>query len=144
MAPALGGVVWAMVMAAAFGLNQVVARKGLLGLSVSVSTLVQLWLAAAFLVAAALLTGQAPVILAGDPMVLLIFAFTGFIHFFAGLSFVNRSLHEVGAARTGALIATTPIFAALFGFVFLGEALTLPFLVGMALVMVGVYVVSTR
>jgi len=70
------------------------------------------------------------------------FGLAGFVHFFLGWTFLTLSQKLVGAARTGALIGTAPLFAFAVGLVFFGEVLSLPVIIGVILVISGVYLVS--
>jgi drug/metabolite transporter (DMT)-like permease len=70
------------------------------------------------------------------------FGLAGFVHFLLGWTFLTLSQKRVGAARTGALIGATPLFAFAVGLVFFGETLSVPVLIGITLVIGGVYLVS--
>jgi drug/metabolite transporter (DMT)-like permease len=70
------------------------------------------------------------------------FGLAGFIHFFMGWTFLNLSQKLVGAARTSALIGATPLFAFFVGILAFGEFLNLPVILGIVLVISGVYLVS--
>jgi drug/metabolite transporter (DMT)-like permease len=51
---------------------------------------------------------------------------------------------QVGAARTGAIVGTTPLFAAALAVVTLGEVLSLKASVGVVLIVAGAYLVTRR
>lgn len=72
----------------------------------------------------------------------LFFSLAGLIHFFVGWTFLSISQTRVGAARTGALVGSTPLFATILGFIFLDELLSLMTVAGILAVVVGVYLVS--
>jgi drug/metabolite transporter (DMT)-like permease len=72
------------------------------------------------------------------------FGLAGFVHFFLGWTFINISQSLVGAARTGALMGTTPLFAFVVGILAFGELLSLPIMLGIVLVLAGVYLVSAE
>lgn len=73
-----------------------------------------------------------------------LFALAGIIHFVAGWILLSVSQRTVGAARTGSLIGTVPIFTAIVGAVFLQEYLNIASMLGILLVVVGVFLVSNR
>jgi drug/metabolite transporter (DMT)-like permease len=70
------------------------------------------------------------------------FGLAGFIHFFVGWTFLSLSQKLVGAARTSALIGATPLFGFSVGLLVFGEFLSLPVMLGIILVITGVYLVS--
>ena len=71
-----------------------------------------------------------------------LFGIAGLIHFGLGWSLLSVSQRTVGAGRTGVLVGSTPIFAAILGFLILREQLSLLATVGIFLVVAGVVVVS--
>lgn len=72
----------------------------------------------------------------------LLFAGAGLIHFILGWTLLSVSQNRVGAGRTGILVGSTPIFAAVLGFVILKESLSPVAILGIFLVVFGVVVVS--
>ena len=71
------------------------------------------------------------------------FGLAGFIHFFLGWTVLSLSQRRVGAARTSALMGATPLFGTLIGLLLFNEVLDLPVLIGILLVITGVYIVAT-
>lgn len=136
------GVLWAIVAGIGFGAFQSFSRRAGRSVDSYLSTFLLLVVSAVVLVIVSLLTedlsllGQAPL------MAYVNFGLAGFVHFFLGWTFLTLSQKLVGAARTGALIGTTPLFAFGVGLVFFGETLSLPVIIGVVLVMAGVYLVS--
>jgi drug/metabolite transporter (DMT)-like permease len=136
------GVGWAIVAGLAFGAFQSFNRRAGRRIDSSLSTFALLVVSTIVLVVVSLLTedlsplGEAPLLAYVN------FGLAGFVHFFLGWTFLTLSQKLVGAARTGALIGTTPLFAFAVGLVFFGEALSLPVIAGVVLVMAGVYLVS--
>jgi drug/metabolite transporter (DMT)-like permease len=136
------GVLWAMVAGAGFGVFQSFNRRAGRSIDSYVSTFLLLVVSSIILVVISLLTedlsllGQAPL------MALISFGLAGLVHFFLGWTFLNLSQKLVGAARTSALIGTTPLFAFVVGLVFFGEVLSLPVVIGILLLVAGVYLVS--
>jgi drug/metabolite transporter (DMT)-like permease len=131
-----------MVAGAGFGVFQSLNRRAGRSIDSYVSTFLLLVVSSIILVLISLLTedlsllGQAPL------MAFVSFGLAGLVHFFLGWTFLNLSQKLVGAARTSALIGTTPLFAFVVGLVFFGEVLSLPVMIGIILLVAGVYLVS--
>jgi drug/metabolite transporter (DMT)-like permease len=94
------------------------------------------------LIVVSLLTEDLSLLREAPLMAYVNFGLAGFVHFLLGWTFLTLSQKLVGAARTGALIGTTPLFAFVVGLVFFGEVLSLPVIIGVILVISGVYLVS--
>ncbi|MEJ2733895.1 MAG: DMT family transporter [Anaerolineae bacterium] len=136
------GVLWAIVAGLGFGVFQSFNRRAGRSIDSYLSTFMLLVASSIVLAIVSLLTedlsplGEAPL------MAYVNFGLAGFVHFFLGWTFLTLSQKLVGAARTGALIGTTPLFAFAVGLVFFGEVLSLPILIGVLLVIAGAYLVS--
>ena len=136
------GVLWAIVAGLGFGVFQSFNRRAGRSIDSYLSTFMLLVASSIVLAIVSLLTedlsplGEAPL------MAYVNFGLAGFVHFFLGWTFLTLSQKLVGAARTGALIGTTPLFAFTVGLVFFGEVLSLPVLIGGILVIAGAYLVS--
>lgn len=72
------------------------------------------------------------------------FAAAGVIHFFFGWTLLAFSQQRIGAASTGAVLATTPLMASLLAALALGEALPAVTWAGVVLVTAGVALLSLR
>ncbi|MFI3271721.1 MAG: DMT family transporter [Pseudomonadota bacterium] len=59
-----------------------------------------------------------------------------------GFTWFYEAVKEIGAARAGAFINFVPLTAILFGWLFLGEPISISLLVGTSLVICGVYVAN--
>ena len=139
----MSGAVWAALSGALFGIFQavsaVIVRRAV---SVSLATFVQLAGATVVVGAIAALTegldrlGEAPA------RSLVMFALAGMIHFLVGWTSLNRSQRRIGAARTAPLLATTPLFGLLVALVVFGELPGQVALVGIAVTMLGAYVIT--
>jgi drug/metabolite transporter (DMT)-like permease len=131
-----------MIAGAGFGVFQSFNRRAGRSVDSYVSTFLLLVVSSIILVVISLLTedlsllGQVPL------MAFVNFGLAGLVHFFLGWTFLNLSQKLVGAARTSALIGTTPLFAFVVGLVFFGEVLSLPVIIGIILLVAGVYLVS--
>ncbi len=140
----MAGVLWATAAGLGFGLFQIFNRKAGRSMGARVGTFILLLVSALILSLGSLLTVDLPTLLREAPPVAFVqFSLAGLIHFFLGWSLLTISQQRVGAARTGALVGVTPLFATFVAAVALGEFLRLPILAGIGLVVVGVYFVST-
>jgi drug/metabolite transporter (DMT)-like permease len=73
---------------------------------------------------------------------ILYFALAGFLHFFLGWTMFAESQRRAGAARSGALVSATPLFATVVAWIFLGETLSPLTLFGIALALIGVFLIT--
>ena len=136
------GVLWAIVAGAGFGVFQSFNRRAGRSFDSYLSTFLLLVVSSIVLVIVSLLTEDLGLLKEAPLMAYVNFGLAGFVHFFLGWTFLTLSQKLIGAARTGALIGTTPLFAFGVGLVFFGEVLSLPVVIGVILVIVGVYLVS--
>ena len=137
------GVLWAIVAGMGFGVFQSFNRRAGRSIGSYLSTFLLLVVSSIVLVIVSLLTEDLSLLGGAPPMAYVNFGLAGFVHFFLGWTFLTLSQKLVGAARTGALIGTTPLFAFGVGLVFFGEVLSLPVIIGVILVIAGVYLVSS-
>ena len=136
------GVLWALVAGVGFGVFQAFNRRAGRSIDSYLSTFLLLVVSAVVLVLVSLLTEDLSLLNQTPFMAYVNFGLAGLVHFFLGWTFLTLSQKLVGAARTGALIGTTPLFAFGVGLVFFGETLSLPVVIGIILVIAGVYLVS--
>ena len=136
------GVLWAIVAGLGFGVFQSFNRRAGRSIDSYLSTFMLLVVSSIVLVVVSLLTEDLSPLREASLMAYVNFGLAGFVHFFLGWTFLTLSQKRVGAARTGALIGTAPLFAFAVGLVFFEEVLSLPVIIGVFLVMGGVYLVS--
>ena len=136
------GVLWAIVAGVGFGVFQSFNRRAGRSIDSYLSTFLLLVVSSIVLVIVSLLTEDLSLLKEAPLMAYVNFGLAGFVHFFLGWTFLTLSQKLIGAARTGALIGTAPLFAFAVGLVFFGETLSLPVIVGVVLVIAGVYMVS--
>lgn len=136
------GVLWAIVAGVGFGVFQSFNRRSGRSIDAYLSTFILLLVSAAILVAASILTEDLSLLRDAPWSAIASFGLAGLIHFLLGWTLISLSQKRVGAARTGALIGATPLFAFVVGLVAFGEFLSLPVMVGIILVISGVYLVS--
>ena len=138
------GVFWAIVAGVGFGFYQAFNRKAGVGLDVYRGTFISLLISALILVAASVVQEDLSTLASAPPSAYLNFALAGLVHFFIGWTLIGLSQNQVGAARTGALVGATPLFATAIAALTLGEILDLWTTVGVLLVVGGVYLVSNE
>jgi drug/metabolite transporter (DMT)-like permease len=131
-----------MVAGVGFGVFQSFNRRSGRSIDAYLSTFILLLVSAAILVAASILTEDLSLLWDAPLRAIASFGLAGFIHFFLGWTLLTLSQKRVGAARTGALIGATPLFAFVVGVVAFGEFLSWPIVLGIILVISGVYLVS--
>ena len=136
------GVLWAIVAGIGFGAFQSFNRRAGRSIDSYLSTFMLLVVSAVVLVVVSLLTEDLSLLRKAPLLAYVNFGLAGFVHFFLGWTFLTLSQKLVGAARTGALIGTAPLFAFVVGLAFFGEVLSLPVVIGVILVISGVYLVS--
>lgn len=131
-----------MLSALGFALFQVVNRRAGLGIDVLRATFLLILVSSLILLGLALATeGLAPMRqLSGQA--LLAFSLAGFLHYVLGWTLLGLSQRRVGAARAGALVGISPLFAMVIAWILIGERLPLPALLGVLMVVAGVYLVS--
>lgn len=140
----MSGALWALAAGAGFGLFQSINRQAVRGMDVYIATFVQLVVSAIVLIVISLLTEDVGLLVRAPIPAILNFAIAGFLHFFVGWTFLNASQKRIGAARTSPLIGTTPFFAAIIAAGTLREFPTWPELVGIGIIVLGVYFVSLQ
>jgi drug/metabolite transporter (DMT)-like permease len=136
----MSGAVWATVAGVGFGLFQSVNRQAVRGLDVWQSTFLQLAVSSVVLLAGTLATGDLAGLAGVPPLALAAFLGAGLIHFSVGWTLLNASQKRIGAARTSPLLAATPLFGSILAAVTLGEVPGIVTVVGMLLIVGGVYV----
>jgi drug/metabolite transporter (DMT)-like permease len=136
----MSGALWALGSGFGFGLFQSLNRRALAGMDVATSTFLQLLVSAVVLGSVSVLTQDVGLIAEAPAGALVSFGLVGLIHFFLGWMLLNVGQVLIGAARTGPLLATTPLFGSLLAAIWLGESPTLMTVAGMTLTIVGVLV----
>ncbi|HYJ69377.1 MAG TPA: DMT family transporter [Nocardioidaceae bacterium] len=137
------GAAWAAGAGILFGLFQAlsvqVVRRAV---NVTLATFVQVAAAALVIGVVAAVAEGVDRLGAAPAHSLLMFALAGVVHFFVGWVALNRSQSRIGAARTAPLIATSPVFGLLIAVAVEGEAPDAIALLGIAVTMVGAYVLT--
>jgi drug/metabolite transporter, DME family len=138
------GVLWAAVAGVGFGLFQSVNRASIEDLDVYRSTFIQLVVSAVILSVATAVSGDLTRLRSIPAPALLNFSLAGMVHFVVGWTLLNASQQRLGAARTGPLIATTPLFGAVVAAVALSEVPSALTTLGIATIVAGAIVVAFR
>jgi drug/metabolite transporter (DMT)-like permease len=138
----MSGALWAVVAGVGFGIFQTLNRRAVADMDVFVATFMQLAVSAVMLIGISVATQDISQLWRATPSAWLNFCVAGLIHFFIGWTFLNASQKRIGAARTSALIGTSPLFAGAISFVTLGETPGLLGLAGVALIVAGVLVTN--
>lgn len=138
----MSGIIWAIVAGIGFGFFQVLNRKAGSQIDALRGTFSLLAISAIVLAAASVATEDLALLRGISWLTISNFAMAGLIHFLLGWTFLTVSQHRVGAARTGALIGAAPLFATVVAALTLNEFLDAPTLIGIFLVVAGVYLVS--
>lgn len=136
------GVLWAAISGIGFGLFQTVNRRAGRGMDAYRATFILLLVSAIILTVASLMTENLNLLRAAPLSALVNFGLAGLIHFFVGWTLLSMSQKRVGAARTGALVGASPLFATVIAALALDEFLRPPAVLGIVLVVAGVYLVS--
>jgi drug/metabolite transporter (DMT)-like permease len=106
------------------------------------ATFILLFVSAVVMLAASFIMEDINDLLTAPLRPILFFALAGFLHFFLGWTMFSESQKRAGAARTGALVGVTPIFATIIAWFFLNETLGPITILGIALALGGAYLVS--
>jgi drug/metabolite transporter (DMT)-like permease len=138
----LTGALYATLAGVGFGFFQAFNRKARDGLSTYWATFILLFVSVVLLAIGSILTEDLNLLLRAPAGAYINFGLAGLIHFFLGWTLLTISQNRVGAARTGALVGATPLFATIVAFLAFEEILSLPLLVGVVTVVAGVYLVS--
>jgi drug/metabolite transporter (DMT)-like permease len=136
----MSGAVWATVAGVGFGLFQSVNRQAVRGLDVWQSTFLQLAVSSVVLLAGTLATGDLRQLGQVPVVAMAAFLGAGLLHFSVGWTLLNASQKRIGAARTSPLLAATPLFGSILAAVTFGEVPGAVTVVGMLLIIGGVYV----
>jgi drug/metabolite transporter (DMT)-like permease len=136
------GVLLASLAGVGFGFFQAFNRRAGRGFGVYTATFVLLLTSTVILVVASAATQDLSQLVGSPVRAYVNFGLAGFIHFFLGWTLLTASQNRVGAARTGALVGATPLFATFVAALAFEEFLRLPILVGVVAVVAGVYLVS--
>jgi drug/metabolite transporter (DMT)-like permease len=135
------GVVYALCAAVFWGTSPVLVKRGLTCADVSAATLYQqatilLTLFVSALIEGDLFAGKIPV------EAVLVFAATGVVGAYMGRTLFVKSVDQMGASRAQSLNNSSPLITVLLAAVALGERLSFAVLLGVMLIISGVFFVT--
>jgi drug/metabolite transporter (DMT)-like permease len=135
------GILYAIVAGIFWGTSPVLVKRGLVHADVSAATLYQQATILIMLIAAALIEGE---LFAGiiTPRAILVFAFTGVVGAYLGRTLFVKTVDQIGASRAQSLNNSSPLITVLLAALFLNEPLTLIVVVGVVLIISGVFFVT--
>jgi drug/metabolite transporter (DMT)-like permease len=135
------GIFYALIAGLFWGTCPVLVKRGLVRADVSAATLYQQATILVTLLGAALLEGD---LFAGKiaPFAIAIFAGTGVVGAYLGRTLFVKSVDQIGASRAQSLNNSSPLVTVLLAALLLGERLTLTVLVGVLLIISGVFFVT--
>lgn len=136
------GALWATLSGIGFGIFQAFNRRAGRAFDAYIATFVLLAGSAFILAIASVLTEDLAQLNGVSLKTYVNFGLAGLIHFYLGWTFLTISQSKVGAARTGALSGTTPLFALFISALAFNEFLRLPVLAGIIMLVAGVYLIS--
>ena len=136
------GALWATLAGFGFGVFQAFNRRAGRVFDSYIATFILLVGSAVVLAVASVLTEDLSQLNGVPFMAHVNFGLAGFFHFYLGWTLLSISQNRVGAARTGALLGTTPFFALFISALAFDEFLRLPVLSGIIILVAGVYLIS--
>ena len=137
------GIIWSLIMAACFGFSQLSTRKGLVNIAVDQGTFIMIVVSTILMLIPFFWLDGVTLAQNANWVGLAYFITAGLVHFVGGFTFMNLSISTIGAARTGSLIATTPLFATFLAAFALNELINLPLIIGVVVVIGGVRLIAS-
>ena len=139
----MSGVLWAIVSAISFGLFQTISRKASMNVNAFFHTFFLMIISTFFMIISTLILEDIKhLTLYLTLQGIFYFAVAGIIHFVLGWTLLTVSQNRIGASRTSALVGTAPFFATLIGYLFFQEILSFHTILGIILVVSGIYIVT--
>src|SRR5262245_49719426 len=135
------GVIYALIAGLFWGTSPVLVKRGLAHASVSAATLCQQATILLTLLCSAILEGD---LFAGKipPVAILIFCATGAVGAYLGRTLFVKSVDEIGASRAQSLNNSSPLITVLLAALVLHESLSPAILIGVALIVCGIFFVT--
>ena len=135
------GILYAIVAGLFWGTSPVLVKRGLVHADVSAATLYQQATILVTLLGTALLDGE---LFAGNISILaiLVFAGTGVVGAYLGRTLFVKTVDQIGASRAQSLNNSSPFITVLLAALFLGEPLTWAVLLGVMLIISGVFFIA--
>ena len=105
------GALWAALSGMGFGVFQAFNRRAGRSFNAYTATFLLMLTSSIILATASLFTEDLEMLRQAPFIAYVNFALAGFFHFVLGWTLISISQNKVGAARTGALMGATPLFA---------------------------------
>jgi transporter family protein len=137
------GIIYALIAGLFWGTSPVLVKRGLVHSNVSAATLSQQGTILLTLACSALLEGD---LFAGKiaPIAVLIFCVTGVVGAYLGRTLFVKSVDQIGASRAQSLNNSSPLITVMLAALLLGEPLWPAVLLGVLLIISGVFFVAER
>ena len=139
----MNGILLSIASGIGFGVFQALNRRAGRNSNPYQATFVLLLASSVVLTLVSLLFEDLSLLQSVVPLTIVYFTLAAVIHFVVGWTLFSISQQKVGAARTGVLLGTVPLWAIMIGVVLFAELLSTAILLGILLMIVGAYVVST-
>ena len=139
----MSGIFLSIISGFGFGLFQAINRRAAQKADPFQATFVLLLVSSVVLIAISAFTDDLSLLAAASPLAYFYFFLAAFIHFFVGWTLFTISQKKVGAARTGVLLGTVPLWATAIGVLFFAEFLSAVILIGIILMIIGAFIVSS-
>lgn len=136
------GVLWSLIAALGFGFTQTLNRKSNLLVGASRTAFGLLVAVESILLVRMIVTGEYRLLATAPWSALAFFTGSAIIHYILGWTFLAMSQHQIGVARTGAVVSAAPLVGTLLAAPVLGEPLTILILVGVLATVMGVALIS--
>jgi drug/metabolite transporter (DMT)-like permease len=131
--------------AISFGLFQTISRKAGMNVNAFFHTFFLMMISTLFMIISTIILEDIKHITLNLTLQgIFYFAVAGMIHFVLGWTLLTISQNRIGASRTSALVGTAPFFATLIGYLFFQEVLSFLTIIGIILVVIGIYIVTNN
>ena len=138
------GTVLGLAFAAAFGVNSIITRRGVLRVSSNYIANVSILSGTVFFLLACLVAGELLKLWEFSWQTYLFFALSGIVHFALGRTFGYRAIQLIGSTRSGIVTGLNAIVSVVLAVVILHETLTLIAVLGILLSMTGPILVAFK
>lgn len=139
----MSGIFLSIISGFGFGLFQALNRRATHGVNPYQATFVLLFVSSIVLIFISAVTVDLSLLQTISPLAVFYFSLAAFIHFLIGWTLFSLSQKTVGAARTGVLLGTVPLWGTLIGVILFAEFLSTPILFAIVLMIAGSYIVSS-
>ena len=137
------GILLSIISGVTFGVFQTVNRRAARQTNAYQATFVLLLVSSIVLIFISVVSEDLTQLQGVAPLAIVYFTVAAFVHFIVGWTLFSISQKKVGAARTGVLLGTVPLWGALIGFILFAERLSPLILFGIFLMILGTYFVTS-